>query len=102
MFGHDFGVGPRLEFPAVRGDASTATASVFDSVRVNIISHIPPASDFGKTLTKWTRVGVEGASYIYSFEQKSFCLKVKYSSRLVETARSKQWLPCPVNDVHLT
>jgi hypothetical protein len=43
MFGHDFGVGPRLEFPVVRGDASTATAPVFDSVRVNIISHIPPA-----------------------------------------------------------
>jgi hypothetical protein len=96
MFGHDFGVGPRLEFPAVRGDASTATASVFDSVRVNIISHIPPASDFGKTFTKWTMVSVEGASYIYSFEQKSICLKVKYASTLVETAQNKEWVPRPI------
>jgi hypothetical protein len=96
MFGHDFGVGPRLKFSAVRGDASTATAPVFDSVRVNIIPHIPPASDFGKTLTKWTRVSAEGASYIYSFEQKSICLKVKYASPLVETARNKKWLPRPI------
>jgi hypothetical protein len=48
MFGNDFGVGPRLEFPAVRGDASTATAPVFNSVRVKNIAHIPPASYFGK------------------------------------------------------
>jgi hypothetical protein len=96
MFGHDFGVGPRLEFPVVRGDASTATAPGFNSMRVNIISHIPPASDFGKTLTKWTRVGVEGASYIFSFEQKSLCLKVKYASPLVETSRNKEWLPRPI------
>jgi hypothetical protein len=84
MFGHDFGVGPRLEFFVVSVDAYNSTAPVFYSVRVKIISHIPAASDFGKTLKKWTRVGVEGASCIYSFEQKSLFLKVKYASPLVE------------------
>jgi hypothetical protein len=95
-FGHDFGVGPRLTFPTIRGDADTATEAVVDGVRVNIITHIPSCKDFGSPLKKWSRIGVEGASYIYSFEQKCLCLKVKYASPLIEKARSSNWIPLPI------
>jgi hypothetical protein len=73
-FSHDFGVDPRLNFPAIRGDTETATDTVVDVLRVNIITHISSCNEFGSPLINWSRIGLEGASYTYSFEQKCICL----------------------------
>jgi hypothetical protein len=73
-FSLDFGVDPRLNFPAIRGDAETATDTVVDVLRVNIITHISSCNEFGYPLKNWSHIGLEGASYNYSFEQKCICL----------------------------
>jgi hypothetical protein len=94
-FGYEFGVGPRLSFPVIRGGGGTAT-EVADGVRVNIMTHIPSYKDFGSPLEKWSRIEVEGASYIYSFEQKCLCLRAKYASPLIEKARISDSPPLPI------
>jgi hypothetical protein len=43
MFGHMFGIGPRQKPPG-GGDKKHATQSIFHGTRVNIISHLLPAS----------------------------------------------------------
>jgi hypothetical protein len=66
----------------VREGTRTSTESAIDGVRVNLITYIPPSKDFGPPSEKWSIIGVEGANYIYSFEKKCICLKVKYASPL--------------------
>jgi hypothetical protein len=73
-----------MNFPAVRGDAEISTNNVVDGVHVNIIAYIPSSKNFGSPLKKRSWIGVEGASYIYSFKPKSIYLKVKYASPLIE------------------
>jgi hypothetical protein len=37
-------------------------------------------------LKGWSRIGVEGATYIYGFNKKELCLKVKYASPMMQSA----------------
>jgi hypothetical protein len=37
-------------------------------------------------LKGWSRIGVEGATYIYGFNKKELCLKVKYASPVMQNA----------------
>jgi hypothetical protein len=69
---------------------------VCDGVRVNLITHIPCFKDCGPQLKNWLCVALEGAGYIYRFDQKCLCLKVNYASPLIEEAITRLWLPIPI------
>jgi hypothetical protein len=52
----------------------------------NIITHLNAAQQYGLPLKGWSRIGVEGATYIYGFNKKELCLKVKYASPMMQNA----------------
>jgi hypothetical protein len=37
-------------------------------------------------LKGWSRIGVEGATYIYGFNKNELCIKVKYASPMMQNA----------------
>jgi hypothetical protein len=92
MFGHMFGIGPRQKPPG-GGDNNHATQSIFHGTRVNIITHLLPASQFGKPISGWSRIGIERAAHIYSFNNKQLCLKVKYASPFMQVAKKDGYIP---------
>jgi hypothetical protein len=60
---------------------------------VNLITHLLPASQFGKPISGWSQIGIEGAAYIYGFKNKQLCLKVKFASPFMQVARQDGHIP---------
>jgi hypothetical protein len=60
--------------------------SVFHGNRVNLITYLKTAPQYGLPLKGWSRIGVEGAIYIYGFNKKELCLKIKYSSPMMQNS----------------
>jgi hypothetical protein len=92
MFGHMFGIGPRQK-PPERGDSNHACQSICDGTRVNLIIHLLQKSQYGKPISGWSRIGIEQASYIYGFNNKQLCLKVKYASPFMQVAKLDGHIP---------
>jgi hypothetical protein len=89
MFGAWFGIGPRQKPPAVSKVSKVnnqVAQSVCHGTRVNLITHLKAAQQYGLPLKGWSRIGVEGATYIYGFNKKELCLKVKYASPMMQNA----------------
>jgi hypothetical protein len=85
-FGAWFGIGPRQK-PLAGAKVNTHVAqSVCHGTRVNLITHLKAAQQFRLPLKGWSRIGVEGANYIYEFNKKELCLKVKYASPMMQNA----------------
>jgi hypothetical protein len=60
--------------------------SVCHGTRVNIITHIKAAQQYGLPLKGWWRIRIEGAIYIHGFNKKELFLKVKYASPMMQNA----------------
>jgi hypothetical protein len=86
MFGAWFGTAPRQKPPVVSKVNNQVAQSVCHGTRVNLITHIKAAQQYGLPLKGWSRIGVEGATYIYGFNKKELCLKVKYASPMMQNA----------------
>jgi hypothetical protein len=69
MFGHMFGIGPRQKPPG-GGDNTHAYQSIHRGTRVNLITYLLPASQYGEPISGWSRIGTKGAAYIYGFNNK--------------------------------
>jgi hypothetical protein len=86
MFGALVVIGPRQEPPSGAKVNNHVSQSVCHGTRVNIITHLKASQQYGLPLKRWPRIGVEGATYIYGFNKKELCLKVKYASRMMQNA----------------
>jgi hypothetical protein len=101
MFGAWCGICPRQKPPAGAKVNNQVAQSVYHGTRVNFITHIKAAQQYGLPLKGWSRIGVEGVTYIYWFNIKELCLKVKYASPTMQNALvnipqhplSNIWLP---------
>jgi hypothetical protein len=86
MFGAWFGIGPRQNPPAGAKVNNHVAQSVCHGTRVNLITHLKAEQKYGLPLKGWSRIGVEGATYIYRFSKNELCLKVKYASPVMQNA----------------
>jgi hypothetical protein len=65
MFGAWFGIGPRQKLPTGANMNNHVAQSVSHGNRVNLITHLKAAHKYGLPLKGWSRIGVEGETYIY-------------------------------------
>jgi hypothetical protein len=86
MFGAWFGIGPRQKPPAVSKVNNQVAQSLCHGTRVNLITNLKAAQQYGLPLKGWSRIGIEGATYMYGFNKKDLCLKVKYASPMTQNA----------------
>jgi hypothetical protein len=84
MFGAWFGIGLRQKPPAGAKVNNHVAQSVCHGTRVNLITHLKAAQQYGLPLKGGSRIGVEGATYIYGFYKKELCLKFKYASTMMQ------------------
>jgi hypothetical protein len=72
IFGAWFGIDPWQKPPAVSKVNNKVAQS--DGTRVNLITHLKAPQKYGLPLKGWSRIGVEGATYIYMGLIKSICV----------------------------
>jgi hypothetical protein len=83
MFGARFDIGTRQKPPVGAEVNNHVAQSVFHGTRVNLITHLNAAQQYGLPLKVWSGIGVEGVTYIHVFNKKELCLKVKYASPMM-------------------
>jgi hypothetical protein len=93
MLFYMFGVGPRQRAPGSSSDGSRVSVCVPNGTRVNLLTNLSRACDYGENLSGWSRVRVEGVTFIYSFQKQELCIKVKYYSPLIEDAKLEGYIP---------
>jgi hypothetical protein len=86
MLGAWFGIGPRQKLSKGAKVNNHVAQSDCYGTRVNLITHLKAAQQYGLPLKGWSRIGVEGATYIYGFNKNELCLKVKYDSPVMQNA----------------
>jgi hypothetical protein len=75
MFGAWFGIGPWQKPPVVSKVNNQVAQSVCHGTRVNLITHLKAAQQYGLPLKGWSMIGVEGANYIYMGLIKRSCVQ---------------------------
>jgi hypothetical protein len=76
-----------MQKPLGEGDNTHTYQSICHGTRVNLITHLLPASQYGKPISGWSRTGIKGAAYIYGLNNKQLCLKVKYASPFMQVVK---------------
>jgi hypothetical protein len=74
IFGAWSGIGPRKNPPAGAKVNKHVAQSVCHVTRVNLITHLKAAQQYGLSLRGWSRIGVEGETYIYMGLIKRSCV----------------------------
>jgi hypothetical protein len=95
-FGATFGVGARLAAPAApepEDDEIYNSAPVSHGTRVNIITHLPLAENYGPAMTTFRRAGVDGLTLLYERHSTQLIVKLRYDSPLVEDAIVDRQIP---------
>jgi hypothetical protein len=88
-----FGTGSPQRLPGGTGVDLQAAEAICHGTRVNLMSHLVSALEYGTPLKGWSRIGVDGATYIYGFNKKELCLKVKYASPFMQRALANKSIP---------
>jgi hypothetical protein len=113
MFGHMFGVRPRLVYPKLdrvlypiggrKRTDSHGSKPVINCVLVNCITHLPTTAQFGKA--PWEQFGkhnVDGISFVYENYPDTLTIRVKYTSCSLLKAKQKNgFLDLKCTMIHL-
>jgi hypothetical protein len=105
MFGHMFGVGPRLVYPKIdrvpdpiggrKRTESHCSKPVMNGVLVNCITHLPKTAQYGEAhLEQFGKHNVDGISFVYEIYPDTLTIWVKNMSCFLLNAKRKKWIPC--------
>jgi hypothetical protein len=95
-FGATFGVGARCPIPS-RPEPDDIddynTSPVTHGTRVNIITHLPTAENYGPGMSSFRRAGVDGLTLLYERHPAQLVIKLRYDSPYVEDAINNGYIP---------
>jgi hypothetical protein len=94
--GATFGVGARCPIPS-RPEPDYIddynTSPVTHRTRVNIITHLPTAENYGPGMSLFRRAGVDGLTLLYERQPAQLVIKLRYDSPYVEDAINNGYIP---------
>jgi hypothetical protein len=95
-FGATFGLGARCQIPS-RPEPDDIddcnTSPVKHVTRVNIITHLPAAKNYGPGMSSFRRAGVDGLTLLYERHPAQLVIKLRYYQPYVEDAINNGYIP---------